>query len=70
MNDAKATPARAIGAVDLYVGAAALRLAILSLLPGLPVLLTGRVEISTPVTSFKRRQSSSLEFPCFLLLPC
>ncbi|KAK3309498.1 GPI transamidase subunit PIG-U [Chaetomium strumarium] len=56
MDGAKATPGRAVGAVDLYVSAAALRLAILALLPGLPVLLTGRVEISTPVTSFKRLQ--------------
>ncbi|KAK0659716.1 putative GPI transamidase component PIG-U [Cercophora samala] len=40
----------------LYAGAAVLRLAIFTLLPDLPDLLTGRVEISTPVTSFKRLQ--------------
>ncbi|KAK4672271.1 hypothetical protein QC763_101630 [Podospora pseudopauciseta] len=40
----------------LYAGAAVLRLAIFILLPDLPDLLTGRVEISTPVTSFKRLQ--------------
>lgn len=39
----------------LYIGAAVLRLALFTLFPGLPDLLTGRVEISTPVTSFKRR---------------
>ncbi|KAK0732577.1 GPI transamidase subunit PIG-U [Apiosordaria backusii] len=38
----------------LYAGAAVLRLAIFTLLPDLPDLLTGRVEVSTPVTSFKR----------------
>lgn len=40
----------------IYVAAAALRLALFTLFPGLPDLLTGRVEISTPVTSFKRLQ--------------
>lgn len=39
----------------LYTGAAVLRLGLFTLFPGLPDLLTGRVEISTPVTSFKRR---------------
>ncbi|KLU82640.1 hypothetical protein MAPG_01711 [Magnaporthiopsis poae ATCC 64411] len=39
----------------LYAAAAALRLALFTLFPGLPDLLTGRVEISTPVSSFKRR---------------
>ncbi|KAK4241838.1 phosphatidylinositol glycan anchor biosynthesis class U protein [Achaetomium macrosporum] len=53
MDGAKATPGRTAGP---YVSAAVLRLAILTLLPGLPDLLTGRVEISTPVTSFKRLQ--------------
>ncbi len=38
----------------LYAAAGALRLALFTLFPGLPDLLTGRVEISTPVTSFKR----------------
>jgi len=51
MDDGKVTFGRAVG---LYAGAAVLRLAIFSLLPALPDLLTGRVEISTPVTSFKR----------------
>ncbi|CAJ2499876.1 Uu.00g027290.m01.CDS01 [Anthostomella pinea] len=40
----------------LYATAAALRLALFTLFPALPDLLTGRVEISTPVTSFKRLQ--------------
>ncbi|KAH6651204.1 GPI transamidase subunit PIG-U [Chaetomium tenue] len=53
MDGAKVTPGRTAG---LYVGAAVLRFAIFTLLPGLPDLLTGRVEISTPVTSFKRLQ--------------
>ncbi|KAH6853310.1 GPI transamidase subunit PIG-U [Chaetomium sp. MPI-CAGE-AT-0009] len=53
MDGAKVTPGRTAG---LYIGAAVLRLVIFTLLPGLPDLLTGRVEISTPVTSFKRLQ--------------
>ncbi|KAI0474013.1 GPI transamidase subunit PIG-U [Xylariaceae sp. FL0804] len=40
----------------LFTAAAALRLALFTFFPGLPDLLTGRVEISTPVTSFKRLQ--------------
>ncbi|KAK5992700.1 Phosphatidylinositol glycan anchor biosynthesis class U protein [Cladobotryum mycophilum] len=44
------------GKVGAYAGAALLRLALFTLFPGLPDLLTGRVEISTPVTSFKRLQ--------------
>jgi phosphatidylinositol glycan class U len=51
MDGAKVTLGRTAG---LFAGAAALRLAIFTLLPGLPELLTGRVEISTPVTSFHR----------------
>lgn len=39
---------------SLYVAAAALRLLLFVGLPGLATLLTGRVEVSTPVTSFKR----------------
>ncbi|KAI6374798.1 hypothetical protein MCOR25_003062 [Pyricularia grisea] len=42
--------------LGIYVAGAALRLALFTLFPGLPDLLTGRVEISTPVTSFKRLQ--------------
>lgn len=38
----------------LFAAAAAIRLFLFVLFPGLPDLLTGRVEISTPVTSFKR----------------
>lgn len=38
----------------LFVAAAVARLALFTLFPGLPDLLTGRVEVSTPVTSFKR----------------
>ncbi|KAI0594667.1 GPI transamidase subunit PIG-U [Biscogniauxia sp. FL1348] len=44
------------GTVGLYAAAAALRLSLFTLFPALPDLLTGRVEISTPVTSFKRFQ--------------
>ncbi|KAK3355650.1 GPI transamidase subunit PIG-U [Neurospora tetraspora] len=53
MNGGKVTLGRTAG---LYAGAAILRLALFTLFPGLPDLLTGRVEISTPVTSFKRLQ--------------
>ncbi|KAF2837082.1 PIG-U-domain-containing protein [Patellaria atrata CBS 101060] len=40
----------------LFGGAAALRLLLFIAFPSLPDFLTGRVEISTPVTSFKRLQ--------------
>ncbi|KAI1422612.1 GPI transamidase subunit PIG-U [Xylaria sp. FL1777] len=40
----------------LYGSAAALRLALFTFFPALPDLLTSRVEVSTPVTSFKRLQ--------------
>lgn len=53
MNGGKVTLGRTAG---LYAGAAILRLSLFTLFPGLPDLLTGRVEISTPVTSFKRLQ--------------
>lgn len=53
MDGAKVTIGRTAG---LYASAAVLRLALFTLFPGLPDLLTGRVEISTPVTSFKRLQ--------------
>lgn len=39
----------------LFGAASALRLLLFLGFPSLPDLLTGRVEISTPVTSFKRR---------------
>ncbi|KAK4696730.1 GPI-anchor transamidase subunit U, partial [Lecanoromycetidae sp. Uapishka_2] len=42
------------GKALLYGFAAALRLLLFFAFPSLPDLLTGRVEISTPVTSFKR----------------
>jgi GPI-anchor transamidase subunit U len=38
----------------IFGAAAAVRLLLFTAFPGLPDLLTGRVEISTPVTSFKR----------------
>ncbi|KAH7001531.1 GPI transamidase subunit PIG-U [Ilyonectria destructans] len=44
------------GKASVYAGAALLRLFLFLAFPGLPDLLTGRVEISTPVTSFKRLQ--------------
>ncbi|KAI1818218.1 GPI transamidase component-like protein [Poronia punctata] len=40
----------------LYAAAAVLRLALFTFFPALPDLLTSRVEVSTPVTSFKRLQ--------------
>ncbi|KAF2140828.1 uncharacterized protein K452DRAFT_298912 [Aplosporella prunicola CBS 121167] len=40
----------------LFGSAAALRILLFTVFPSLPDLLTGRVEISTPVTSFKRLQ--------------
>lgn len=40
--------------VLLFSSAAAVRLLLFSAFPLLPELLTGRAEISTPVTSFKR----------------
>ena len=39
----------------LFTSAATLRIFLACAFPGLPDLLTGRVEISTPVNSFKRR---------------
>ncbi len=51
MNGDKVALGRTAG---LLLGAAVLRLALFTLFPGLPDLLTGRVEISTPVNSFKR----------------
>ncbi|KAG5753374.1 hypothetical protein H9Q69_001658 [Fusarium xylarioides] len=44
------------GKASVFAGAALLRLILFLAFPGLPDLLTGRVEISTPVTSFKRLQ--------------
>ncbi|KAF1841563.1 PIG-U-domain-containing protein [Cucurbitaria berberidis CBS 394.84] len=40
----------------LFGAAVALRLGLFTLFPALPALLAGRVEVSTPVTSFKRLQ--------------
>lgn len=42
------------GKASVYAGAALLRLALFVAFPALPDLLTGRVEVSTPMTSFKR----------------
>lgn len=44
----------------VFGAAAAVRFLLFTGFPSLPNLLTGRVEISTPVTSFKRRMSSIL----------
>lgn len=46
--------------VLLFGAASALRLLLFVGFPSLPDLLTGRVEISTPVTSFKRRMCFTL----------
>lgn len=40
--------------VAVFAGAFVLRLVLVVLFPSLPDLLTGRVEVSTPVDSFKR----------------
>ncbi|OAL74394.1 GPI transamidase component PIG-U [Trichophyton violaceum] len=40
----------------VFGAAVALRLVLILLFPGLPDLLTGRVEVSTPISSFKRLQ--------------
>lgn len=41
----------------VFAAGLCLRLVLLALFPTLPDLLTGRVEISTPINSFKRRES-------------
>jgi phosphatidylinositol glycan class U len=43
-------------ALILFGAAAAVRFLLFTAFPSLPDTLTGRVEISTPVTSFKRRE--------------
>ena len=45
----------------LFTSAAALRLVLFFAFPSIPALLTGRVEISTPVTSFKRCKKTSCQ---------
>lgn len=52
----------------LYGSAAVVRLLLFFAFPSLPDLLTGRVEISTPVTSFKRCELYPLTR--MLLLTC
>lgn len=52
INDAMRYDTRTLA---LFAAAAALRLLLFTVFPSLPALLTSRVEISTPVTSFKRR---------------
>jgi phosphatidylinositol glycan class U len=47
--------------VLLFAAAAAVRLLLFTVFPALPELLAGRVEVSTPVTSFKRCVYISLE---------
>lgn len=41
--------------IAVFSAAFVLRLVLICLFPALPDLLTGRVEVSTPVNSFKRR---------------
>lgn len=55
----------------LFGAAAAVRLLLFTLFPTLPDVLAGRVEVSTPVTSFKRRMSCHvyLNIPLPLLTP-
>jgi hypothetical protein len=52
----------------LYGSAAALRLLLFFVFPSLPPLLTGRVEISTPVTNFKRCEHAILADKDLLLI--
>jgi hypothetical protein len=54
MNRDKMSTKVTSGTSRLFVAAAALRLLLFVAFPELPDLLTGRVEISTPVDSFKR----------------
>jgi hypothetical protein len=56
MSNPKISTQVPAGTVGLFVAAAALRLVLFTAFPGLPDILTGRVEISTPATSFKRRK--------------
>ena len=44
----------------VFATAAAVRILLALAFPELPDILTGRVEISTPVSSFKRRKSAFL----------
>lgn len=44
----------------LFGGAALLRILLFVLVPSLPDLLTGRAELSTPVTNFKRCKAAQL----------
>jgi hypothetical protein len=54
----------------LYAAAAVLRLALFTFFPALPDLLTSRVEVSTPVTSFKRcKSTATLPSPLPLSFP-
>lgn len=50
----------------MFGAAFALRLILILLFPGLPDLLTGRVEVSTPVSSFKRRMDKKRIPPLIL----
>ena len=45
----------------VFVSAATIRLFLFAAFPSLPNLLTGRVEISTPVSSFKRCNMPALK---------
>jgi phosphatidylinositol glycan class U len=54
--------------VAVFGGAFVLRLLLLLLFPSLPDLLTGRVEVSTPVNSFKRREFYTKMFSVCLKL--
>ena len=50
--------------VLLFGAAAAVRLLLFTVFPALPELLAGRVEVSTPVTSFKRCMYTNLDVGC------
>ena len=54
----------------LFGSAAALRLLLFTAFPSLPDLLTGRVEISTPVTSFKRRKARPADLDMLTAAQC
>lgn len=75
MNRDKMSSKATSGTAGLFVAAAALRLLLFTAFPGLPDLLTGRVEISTPVNSFKRcmymttRCAYAIRFHEYICLP-
>lgn len=54
----------------VFAAAAALRLLLFAALPALPALLAARVEVSTPVSSFKRCMPAARRPPTPMAPPC